>query len=259
MVERIHAQRGAMRLMRDRRRAEPIGGSSQVQYLDRLFTLVDRLDPGLPSESRALEVLESARWPSQVTCPDCGSRHLILLGGSRNSGKGRRYCQDCRCQFSPYSGTPLAGEKWPPRYLVAALRLATEFRGPMLADRISELEGAPKAGADRLALKVQHLFESRHPDAGSSRSGRSARALQVAAVILIALACGGVALIANRSGSEPLYAKWSSNGRKIEWATDRLPGESRASWTQRHSFKLSQALNAYPPDKASSDSNGNSK
>src|ERR1700689_2696015 len=64
---------------------------------------IDLTNPIFHSENKAIEHMETDRWPDGVNCPLCGSLNVHRMGGKTQAGMF--LCNDCRDKFSVRTGT----------------------------------------------------------------------------------------------------------------------------------------------------------
>ncbi|MEL6430008.1 MAG: transposase [Bacteroidota bacterium] len=217
-------------------------GAEDDRLIRRLQTRREIALESLISDERALEFIEDSRWPGAILCPNCGSTDISHLKGGRNSGKRKRYCRDCRFQFTPITRTPYEGERMSPRAIVAANALFDELKGLDLADEVQRLTGVSRQSAARIALLVMDLA------AGRRRRRGVAPAVRYGTLAAVGLLLMFLAWWAALDEAGPLRETWYSGGEEQVLVTPRRKNESVALWQARHLSDGDRLKALAPPD-----------
>ena len=73
------------------------------------INLLNLIDP-----KKCYALIRQLRWGETVTCPKCGSHHVIKRGFDETQGHRQRYqCKHCHSRFDDLSGTIFAGHHQP--------------------------------------------------------------------------------------------------------------------------------------------------
>lgn len=81
-------------------------------------------------EERCYELLRRCRWPSGVTCVNCGRSNVTVHARSPRTPRLKYLCLDCQHTFTDLSGTCFARSKLPLHVWFRGIELLPEGQAP---------------------------------------------------------------------------------------------------------------------------------
>jgi transposase-like protein len=116
-----------------------------------LFQLFQRF----PDEEAARSYFERNRWPTEISCPHCGSLSVATI---KNQKPMPYRCRDCRQHFSVRTGTVLAESRLPLQKWLMAIYMMTTARKGIPSTQMARELGITQKSAWFLAQRIRETW-----------------------------------------------------------------------------------------------------
>jgi transposase-like protein len=123
--------------------------------------MTDILAPEFTNEEAAVAHLEKSRWPSEISCPLCGSLNVHRMGGKTQAGYF--LCNDCREKFTCRTGTVLERSHIPVHKWLLAIHLMSASKKGMSAHQLHRMLGITYKSAWFLAHRIREAMKETAP------------------------------------------------------------------------------------------------
>lgn len=113
-------------------------------------------------EGKAIELIESIRWPDGPSCPHCGHQKAWLLPSSSKGKKSKRReyrCHACRQKFSVTLGTIFEDSHIPLNKWLAAIFLMSSSKKGISTNQLKRSLGITYKSAWFLAHRIRHAMD----------------------------------------------------------------------------------------------------
>lgn len=113
------------------------------------------------NEEAAIAHLEASRWPTEVSCPHCGSLKVRRMAGKTQAGYF--LCNDCRDKFTCRTGTVLERSHIPVHKWLLAIHLMSASKKGMSAHQLHRMLGVTYKSAWFLAHRIREAMKDKNP------------------------------------------------------------------------------------------------
>src|SRR6266850_874390 len=114
--------------------------------------------PQFTNEDAAIAHVEASRWPSEVTCPHCGSLNVHRMAGKTQAGYF--LCNDCRDKFTARVGSVMERSHIPVHKWLLAMHLMAASKKGMSSKQLQRMLGVSYKSAWFLSMRIREAMRA---------------------------------------------------------------------------------------------------
>lgn len=118
----------------------------------------DLTAPEFTNEEAAIACVEASRWPTEATCPHCGSVNVHRMAGKTQAGYFM--CNDCRDKFTCRTGTVMERSHIPVHKWLLAIHLMASSKKGMSAHQLHRMLGVTYKSAWFLSHRIREAMRA---------------------------------------------------------------------------------------------------